>query len=106
VFSLELGILAVECRRASNDLHDDSACLLRKPFGDRPRFLVDRTAKLHLHKLARAEGVVERAYERGRNAVRSNVHERIEVMSFGAKLGALLARDTHAILPAHTLPTR
>jgi hypothetical protein len=55
VLSLELGILSIERRRTPDHLDDDGSCLLREPFGDRARFLVDQAAKLHLHQLSRAQ---------------------------------------------------
>src|ERR671925_2384127 len=47
--SLELRILSIERRRATNHLHNDSTRLLRKTVGNGARLLVDRTAELHLH---------------------------------------------------------
>lgn len=95
MLSLELGILSIERRRTPDHLDDDGSCLLREPFGDRARFLVDQAAKLHLHQLSRAQRLVKRRHECGRNAVRSDVHEGIEMMSFRTKFSPFFSANRH-----------
>jgi len=92
---LEIGILTIKRGGSTNDLNHHGAGLLREPLGDGARPLVDGTAKLNFHQLACAEGVVERPDERGGNALRADVHERIEVVGFRPKFSALLPGYWH-----------
>jgi hypothetical protein len=69
--------------------------LLREPLGDGARALLDGTAELNLYQLARTEGVVERPDDRWSDSLRADVDERVEMMGFGAKLGALPSGYCH-----------
>lgn len=90
-----MGVLSVERRGSSNDLHDHSAGLPREPLGEGARPLLDGTAQLYLHQLSCAKGVVERLDERWRNPLRTDVHEGIEMVGLRPKLGALLSSYCH-----------
>jgi hypothetical protein len=78
-------------------LNDHGTGLLREPLGDGARPLVEGTAELNLYQLACAEGIVERPDEGRRDALRADVHERIEVVGFRAKLSALLPGYRHVV---------
>ena len=78
-------------------MNDHGAGLLREPLGDGARPLFDGTAELNLYQLACAESIVERPDECRRDSLRAEVHERIEVVGFRAKLSALLPGYRHVI---------
>jgi hypothetical protein len=97
MLSLEVGVFAIERRGASDHLNDDRARLLSESFRDDSRSFVGGPAELDLHELSRTQRVVQRAHERRRDALSTNMHERIEMVRFRAKLGPLLSGDRHTI---------
>jgi hypothetical protein len=98
MLSLQVRILPIEGGGSSNDLNDHRPGLLRKPFRDSTRPLLDGTAQLHLDELSGSQRIVERLDERRCDSLRPDVYEGIEMVGFGAKLRALLSTDCHSVI--------
>ena len=92
---LELGVVPVERGRAADDLHDVGMHLVGNAVHDRLGRLVDVLHELDLHQFMSTQHVVERLAHRIGDAMLPDVHEGLEVVSFGAQFGAFLRGDGH-----------
>lgn len=92
--------MPIERRGPPDDLNHLGVELRGELFDGLLRGHVARFPRLNFHEFVRAQRVVDGLRDGRRDPVVSDVHERLEMVRFGAQRGALLAREAHCGAPA------